>query len=344
MGHELELETVLAHYDLGTVRALHRVDRGYVNETWMVTTTSGSFILRRRHPLLARPQLVTAQHALMQYLRTAGFPVPGIQRRQNDATFLTLGGRLYEVYEYLCGVACDVARPAHVAAAAYTLGRYHQAVVGFDHSALHRASARYSVLVLERTVRGLMHEWRDGMSAQVTRLCTSLTAHVADLWACRGTFQDLPELVVHGDYYAENLILRDDKVVGVVDYDQAHWCPRVLEVAEALLFFAREPEKRLEHIVYSGALDLGSVERFLAAYGGVIRLSDAEIRALPHFMRVIWMCAALDPPLEPRPSVEDAAQVLPEVLYLANWAQSHRSEIQEIGYAFRKVGSKGPDV
>jgi Ser/Thr protein kinase RdoA (MazF antagonist) len=150
--------------------------------------------------------------------------------------------------------------------------------------------------------------------------------------------------VIHGDYYAENLILRDDKVVGLVDYDQAHWCPRVLEVAEALLFFARETEKRLEHIVYSGALDLGSVERFLTAYGGTISLSDAEIRALPYFAQMIWMCAALDPPLGPRPRIEDAACVLPEVLYLAGWAQSHRSEVQEIGYAVRKEGRRDSDV
>jgi Ser/Thr protein kinase RdoA (MazF antagonist) len=145
----------------------------------------------------------------------------------------------------------------------------------------------------------------------------------------------LHELVIHGDYYADNLIMRDDEVVGVVDYDQAQWSWRALEVAEALIFFAREPEERLQQIVYSGALDLEAVERFLAAYSRVIHLTDAEIMALPHFVRLIWMCAALDPPLRPHPTAKEAAQVVPEVLYLADWAQAHGAKIQEIGFTVR---------
>jgi Ser/Thr protein kinase RdoA (MazF antagonist) len=145
----------------------------------------------------------------------------------------------------------------------------------------------------------------------------------------------VPELVIHGDYYADNLIVRDDRIVGVIDYDQAHWCWRAMEVAEALIYFAREAEERLEHIVYSGALDLGAVERFLAAYGTEVWLSDAELEVLPHLVRAIWMCAALDPPLAPRPDVKAALDVLPEVLYLADWAKLHAAEFTEIGFAVR---------
>jgi Ser/Thr protein kinase RdoA (MazF antagonist) len=94
----------------------------------------------------------------------------------------------------------------------------------------------------------------------------------------------------------------------------------------------------LKHIVYSGAVDLSLVERFLTAYSSVTYLSDAEIGALPHFMRVIWMCAALDPPLQARPSAEAAQHVLPEVLYLADWAQAHVREITAIGFAARPGG------
>jgi Ser/Thr protein kinase RdoA (MazF antagonist) len=161
-------------------------------------------------------------------------------------------------------------------------------------------------------------------------------SHLEDLKACLDPLASLPHLVIHGDYYADNLVLRDDEVVGVVDFDQAHWCTRALEVAEALIFFAREPGARLQHIVYSGALDLESVERFLADYSSEIYLLDAEVRALPHLVRLIWTCAALDPPLRPRPSAEVAVQVLPEVLYLADWARAHAQEIVEIGFAARQ--------
>jgi Ser/Thr protein kinase RdoA (MazF antagonist) len=108
-----------------------------------------------------------------------------------------------------------------------------------------------------------------------------------------------------------------------------------MEVAEALIYFAREAEKRLEHIVYSAALDLAVAKRFLAAYGTRVWLTDAELEALPHLVRTIWMCASLDPPLAPRPDVKAAPDVLSEVLYLADWAQLHAAELVEIGFAVR---------
>jgi Ser/Thr protein kinase RdoA (MazF antagonist) len=215
------------------------------------------------------------------------------------------------------------------------LARYHTAVTGFDRRALHRIRARYGAQVLKRTIARLRYEWRGGVETTVERLCAPLDAHAADLEERLCDLDCLCELVIHGDYYADNLIMRDDEVVGVVDYDQAQWSWRALELAEALIFFAREREERLRQIVYSGVLDFEAVERFLAAYSRVVQLSDVEILALPQFVRLIWMCAALDPPLGPRPRAKEAAQVVPEVLYLADWAQAHSAKMQEIGFAAR---------
>jgi Ser/Thr protein kinase RdoA (MazF antagonist) len=181
----------------------------------------------------------------------------------------------------------------------------------------------------------LSFEWSRKVSPKVERLFRFLEGHVADLEAHLWDLENLPELVIHGDYYGENLIMQGAKVVAVIDFDQAHWCPRALEVAEALIYFAVE-HARLEQIVYSGALDLGVAESFMEAYGQVARLTDAELEALPHFVRLIWMCAALDPPLLPRMRARDARRALPEVLYLADWARSHAAELVDIGMSTRK--------
>ena len=104
----------------------------------------------------------------------------------------------------------------------------------------------------------------------------------------------------------------------------------MLELAEALIYFATERPGHLRHIVYSGILDLGVVRQFLAAYAETMSLSESEMQALPHWIRTIWLCASLNPPLEPPMSLEAAPQALPEVLALAGWAQAHGSDIVEI--------------
>jgi Ser/Thr protein kinase RdoA (MazF antagonist) len=246
-----------------------------------------------------------------------------------------LGQEVYEVQEYVAGSLRESTSPCQMAIAARTLGWYHRAVLGFDHPALYRERERYGPEALERIWGGLMEDWRGRVTPQVERLCAAMGRHVSDIRSLYRGLGDLPELVIHGDYYAENLIWRGDTIVGVVDYDQAHWCARALELAEALIYFTREPDKRFRHIVYPGVLDLGKVRRFLRAYGQVIRLSEAEVRALPQLIRTIWMCASLQPPLEPRLTLERAAQVLPEVLALADWASVQAPEITEIGLDVR---------
>jgi Ser/Thr protein kinase RdoA (MazF antagonist) len=174
--------------------------------------------------------------------------------------------------------------------------------------------------------------WRGDLTPQLARLCQALRGHALDLQARHSEFGHQPRLVIHGDFYAENLIMQGDVIVAVVDFDLARWSLRSLELAEALIYFAREATRRFQHIVYSGFLDLGLIDRFLRAYTEVIPLSDAELRALPHMIRTIWMCASLDPPLRSRVSLDQAADALPEVLALADWASMHAADITQIGF------------
>jgi Ser/Thr protein kinase RdoA (MazF antagonist) len=329
------LELALAHYDLGELWSCRPIEHGYVNELWRIETTLGRYVLRRRHPSLRDRRTIEAQHALIQHLRQAGFPSPRLVRTRHSVTFLELGDEVYEVQAYIPGELCDAGRPAHLAAAAFTLGWYHDAVRGIDHPALHRTAERYGAVALEQIVGRLMQDWQGKLSARLATSCEALQTHVAGVRAFFKTFSGLPELVIHGDYYGENLILQDDLVAGVVDYDGAHWCTRAMEVAEALVYFCREPERRFKHIVYSGALDLGAIERFLAAYSDAATLSEVEVRALPDLIRTIWLCASLDPPMQARLSEEDAPRALPEVLALADWAQAHATELVAIGLATR---------
>jgi Ser/Thr protein kinase RdoA (MazF antagonist) len=203
------------------------------------------------------------------------------------------------------------------------LGRYHRAVQGFDHPALHRPVARYNLGALARIVSCRVQAWREAGLCHLEPEIAELVRCVRDLAACLDTFGPLPALVIHGDYYAGNLLFCDDRVVGVVDYDLAHWAPRAVEVAEALIYFARERTRRFRFIVYPGALDLALASDLLRAYLEVVPLVECEILALPHLVSVIWLCASLEPPLAPPPGPEVASQALSEVLTLAGWMETH---------------------
>jgi homoserine kinase type II len=320
---------ILAGYDLGDLRHCTYIERGYVNEKWLLETDMGRFLLKRRHASQRKLGLVQAQHALVRYLRRAGYPAPALACTLHGNWLVVHGGEVYELQEYIPGHPFDPAKPGHLTAAARMLCAYHGVVMGFDHKALHQPVPRYGCSALRTTVGALAEEWRLPVPPELELLLGQLVEHVRDLEGRYLAFGPLPELVIHGDYHGANLIFRGDQIVGVVDYDLAHWCSRMMEVAEALIAFCTDPGLQLRHIVYSGALDLERVSSFLRAYQEEASLSEVEIRALPDLVRSIWLCAALDPPLEPRLSLQDAPDALPEILALAHWAVANQTKLVE---------------
>jgi Ser/Thr protein kinase RdoA (MazF antagonist) len=321
------LGQVVSYYKLGDLIDCCRVKHGYVNETWRIRTTTGLYMLKRRHPDLANEGLVRAQHSLIRHLTQSGFPAPNLVGTQYGTTFVQHDDRLYEIQGHIPGELCDRDDPLHVRSAARTLGWYHQLVRGYDDDVLEREQLRYGPRRLRHIFEHLTAKWYRHMRPGLRPLIDALQAHVADLERELASIACLPSLIVHGDYYAENLIMSEGNVVGVVDYDQAHRSARATELAEALIYFARERGQRFHHIVYSNVLNLSTMETFLKAYGAYVHLTQEEANALPHLIRTVWLCASLAPPLGPELDAQRALQALPEALTLANWAKQNASNV-----------------
>jgi homoserine kinase type II len=334
---ETDLDAVLQRYALGQLKRSRRVEQGFVNENWVLETSRGRFFLKRRHPRLRRRRLVRAQHELITRLRNSGFPAPAIVPTTAGSTFLVLKGELYEIQVYIDGQPYQHQRLAHLEEAALTLARYHNLVRGFASPALYRLGDLYTPDMLSDILNRLARTWRldgDPLSAEAQR---QLEAHASDLSPCFAAHGSLPELVIHGDYYADNLLFEGDRIVGVVDYDKACWQPRVVELAEALIYFASPRSKELEHLVYPGVLQWQPLQRFLESYTSASALGDDEIEALPDYIRCIWLQVSLQQLLEKGPGPVEAPQALQEVLALGEWGASNAERMVEACHAPRSA-------
>jgi homoserine kinase type II len=323
---EHELRRVLSHYDLGELRSARRVERGFVNENWALQTTQGRYFLKRRHPDLRNPDVIQAQHALIAHLRQAGFPAPTILSAVNGATLLVLDGEFYEIQGYIEGTFYDHDRPAHFREAASTLGYYHTCVAGFAPRTLGGSGDLYSPAILRKHLTNLTRAWELDRDPDLVQIARQLKAHADDLMARFAEHCTLPHLVIHGDYYADNLLFEGDRIIGVVDYDKARWQPRVVEVTEALIYFASPRPGHLRHLVYPGFLQWEPLTRFLRYYASAVTLEKNEIHALPDYIRCIWLQISLQRLLEkgPRPT-----EALREVLALGDWASANAQRMIE---------------
>ena len=334
---ERELKSVLRHYALGEFKAARRAEQGFVNDNWIVETTRGRYFLKRRNPRLRHPDLIHAQHQLVGLLRRAGFPAPTIVPTLTGETFLALKGELYEVQEYIDGEPYDHGRPAHQDEAARTLGQYHARVERFVSEALRRPGELYGPAISGRILTDLSEAWQLDQDSRLKEISRELRAEVTELAVDFAAHDALPCLVIHGDYYADNLLFDGDRIVGVVDYDKASWQPRVVELAEALIYFASARAGHLRHLVYPGFLQGGPVCRFLRSYAAAVTLEEKETDSLPDYIRAIWLSVSLRRLLEKGPRPAGALEALQEVLELAQWAKGNVHQMVEAGHAARSV-------
>ena len=337
------IQEVLRHYAIGELVDARNAQSGYINQNWVLETTRGCYFLKCRHPDLRNAGVIRAQHALVMRLREKGFPAPSVLPTTAADGLLVLDGEYFEIQQYIEHSGFDRERAAHLDAAARTLAQYHRTVDGFTAEALCADGELYHPSVASGNLARLTDLWNLRKNPAYTDQMTQLETHVTDLTERFATHVDLPHLVIHGDYYADNLLVDGDSIVGVVDYDKARWQARVAELAEALIYFASPRQEARALLVYPGSLKQIPFSRFLRTYAQGIAVAEAEARALPDYVRAIWLSVSLRRLGEITSRPPSAENTLAELQALVGWAKDNAQRMTSIaGQATRLGLSESP--
>lgn len=96
-----------------------------------------------------------------------------------------------------------------------------------------------------------------------------------------------PQIFCHGDYHGANLIFKNDKIVGVVDWEYFGYDYRIWEVARSMSFIC--------DIDYTGSM-LGPISfrkarRYLKAYDSVLPLTKEEKDVMVDILKFKSLCS-----------------------------------------------------
>jgi homoserine kinase type II len=341
MLQPLDIAKVLTFYDLGTLQSVVRALHGYVNETAFVQTSKGCFVVRRNHRRHS-PEGHYQRHALIKWLCARNFPAPALIPTREGETLLTLDGRTYEVMECVNGGEFSPGQPGQVANIAKTLARYHLTVRDFA-SPPEAYTPRYSPqsilslteLMLERDMMGDLQEplsWYDRRAAHIRSRTFETSYHT------------LPHLLIHGDMHRDNLLFSGEAVTALLDFDQATWDARIVDIADALIAFATSSknETNLMWGMFQGTLDEDRANEFIAAYASVWALTHSEISTLPTIIELLWLQGELGRVVStPEGAPDYHESVLSQGRWLSGWLNERR-ERMVARWAKLNVGPTAP--
>jgi Ser/Thr protein kinase RdoA (MazF antagonist) len=254
-------------------------------------------MLRRRNPRYARPDWVRFDHALLAHLAGDSLPVPRGFSGDLGQAWLRQGDRIYELFEFIEGRQHREGDAAEIRAAGEVLAQLHLSAADFDAPVEKPWPRFHDPKDLADWLEPLTSE-ATGEDAAVLANSMSLAADIAERLSDRVYF-GLPQTVVQGDYHPANLKFRDSEVVGVFDWDWASRQPRMVDVADGLLFFCGERRRPLKggdiwSLTEAFEIRQDRVRCFLDGYTGHITPRGEELVALPDLMRSRWLYCRAD--------------------------------------------------
>ena len=243
------------------------------DDSFHVTTAGGEFVLKVAHPL-DDPALVAMQTAAMEHAAARGIDVQRIVRTLDGRREALHAGRIARVITWLPGGLLAHAAPDHeqVTRSGAVLGRLSTALADFDHPGAHRTFAWD--LQAFPALRELEHpEFAEAVFDSFDAL---------DLAA-------LPHQVVHNDFHPGNVLVDPGDpryVVGVLDFGDAVYGPRILDLGLSLAYLVPETGSAA-----------AAMAPFTAGYESVSPLLQAERDALPTLVAARLVQRIVLPPL-----------------------------------------------
>ena len=262
--------TIGEHWGLVSDQPLRQAV-GTNNLTLVLESDGGRFVVRV-HQNSSLDQ-IRAEHRLLDALTVQGVPfaIPEPVRTRSGGTVVETADGPLSVVRFLPGSAPDATDPRHQYAAGVALGRLMQAMAAVPEELApatwsgHLNQIAPEIRDLQELLRRL--EAAPTLAPYVDGLGTTIEAH-------RPPRPGLPRQIVHGDFGYANLLVTDDQVSAVLDFEVAGLDVRVNDLVTTLSTSTQAPDPS----------DDAHVAAICRGFGSVLRISPVEAEEIPRLL------------------------------------------------------------
>ncbi|MBW1866470.1 MAG: phosphotransferase [Deltaproteobacteria bacterium] len=266
-------------YDLGALTRIKEIFGGFVNRSYAVWIgqhgRAKKFFMREYNPNIAESE-IRFEHALLNHLRENGLDiVSGVIPCRDGSTFVktSVQGRkatYWGLFEFLEGddpytwVKTDLTDAEFVSAAKILAQMHHAGRDFFKPEGADRAQPR--IMEFIATFKSIFSDYAlqagDRRCDMLFKTNKAMIFSVIDgCIAADKNYGGMLEVPVHCDYHPGNLKYKNEKGVGIFDFDWSKIDYRVFDVALALVYFTSEWNQSA-----AGSLRMDKFALFLQSY------------------------------------------------------------------------------
>ncbi|WP_193074634.1 homoserine kinase [Pseudomonas sp. FME51] len=297
-----QLAGFLSGFDLGRLIDHSGIVGGTENSNFFVATEQGEYVLTliERGPSAELPFLVE----LLDCLHEAELPVPYAIRDRQGRALHELNQRPALLQPRLPGRHVDLTDASHCHAVGKTLAQLHNATAD---SGLQR-----------RSDRGL--EWMVAETQALSERCAASARQLlqpmsAILERLQRERPGLPEAVLHGDLFRDNVLFDGHHLTGIIDFYNAFSGWALYDVAICVNDWC---------LAETGGLDVRRAESLLAGYGSLRRFTPLEAEHWPDLLRLAALRFWLSREVAANQHAEQSSVLIKDPMHFQRLLEMHR--------------------
>lgn len=248
-----DINNIAKEYDL-VVYSFEGVPEGILNSNYLLNTDRGRFILR----VLEGNRSFESEKEELDFLLELNKIIPCTIPCETQAgeTLIRYNNKLMSLFYYIDGKKIEEITPYYLKEIGILLGKLHN----FSNNKVINRKTRIDEDYYLKKINLNSVNIPKGDIDEITKLYNKLL---------KIDFTSLPQGIIHNDIFPDNVFVKDNRIVGILDFNDATTAPFIFDIGIVINFWIRvkrfDSRKEREYI-----------KIFLDAYESIRKLTSKE--------------------------------------------------------------------
>lgn len=273
--HRSDIDHILEQYGLGSVENFRETTHGIENSNYFLSVQPPSSGSDRTEYVLTvleretdnRPLVIAA----LESCYDRGLPVPKLVSARDGSTIVNHQGRDVLIYERLRGSHVAYPTMQHCAAIGRFIARMHLILKPLAIDTAYERKLAW--------IKKVATKCQDSLSKEDSRILRRAINQVGSLLD-RNDVQRIPQGIIHGDLFRDNVLFNEHGLSGVLDFHHAGFDFWLFDLAIAIN----------DWCIDKGSLDREKTFAMLREYNKIRKFKNTEYWCFPHFLLYAAVC------------------------------------------------------
>lgn len=273
--HRSDIDHILEQYGLGSVGNFRETTHGIENSNYFLSIQQDDSGPDRTEYVLTVLERETDNRSLvtaaLERCSQRGLPVPQLIRTNEGSTTVNHQGREILICERLPGNHVIYPTTRHCAAIGRFLARMHLILKPSEIDTAHERKLAW--------IKKVATKCKDTLSKEDSRILRRAINQVGSLLD-RNDVQRIPQGIIHGDLFRDNVLFNEHGLCGVLDFHHAGHGFWLFDLAIAIN----------DWCIDKGSLDREKTFTVLREYNSIRKFKNTEYWCFPHFLLYSAVC------------------------------------------------------